>query len=78
MKMSEGEVGPVGTICPQGVPGDPVSIPLRDRLTEIGNVLKLVEKYTPRIEGASIEVQVKIDDETVGWLTPSENGWDLL
>ncbi len=75
MKMSEGEVGPVG---PQGVPGDPVNIPLRDRLTEIGNVLKLVEKYTPRIEGASIEVQVKIDDETVGWLTPSENGWELL
>lgn len=72
--MSEGEVGPV----PVGVPGDPVNIPLRDRLTEIGNVLKLVEKYTPRIEGASIEVQVKIDDETVGWLTPSENGWELL
>ena len=37
---------------------------LKDKLTEATNVLKLVEKYKPKVDGASIDVIVSFEGDS--------------
>jgi hypothetical protein len=51
---------------------------LKDKLTEAANVLKVIEKFKPKVEGTKIEVIVSFDGEADIRLFEDEDGYGMV